>query len=68
MEELGLEATTRFPGFVTPLELRALYVLGRALVFPSLFEGWGLPVCEAFSAGLPVACSTATSLPDLVVG
>jgi len=66
MEELGLEATTRFPGFVTPLELRALYVLGRALVFPSLFEGWGLPVCEAFSAGLPVACSTATSLPDLV--
>jgi glycosyltransferase involved in cell wall biosynthesis len=63
--ELGVERTTRFPGFVSPLELRGLFALGRALVFPSLFEGWGLPVCEAFSAGLPVACSTATSLPDL---
>src|SRR5206468_12573491 len=40
--------------------------LGAALVSPSLFEGWGLPVCEAFTAGLPVACSTAPSLPDLV--
>src|SRR5439155_17169626 len=36
------------------------------LVFPSTFEGWGLPICEAFSAGLPVASSDATSLPNLV--
>ncbi len=49
-----------------PLELRGLYRLATALVFPSRFEGWGLPVCEAFSEGLPVASSTATSLPDLV--
>jgi glycosyltransferase involved in cell wall biosynthesis len=66
MRELGLEATTRFPGFVSPLELRGLYELATALVFPSRFEGWGLPVCEAFSAGLPVAASSASSLPDLV--
>jgi glycosyltransferase involved in cell wall biosynthesis len=66
LRELRLEATTRFPGFVSPLELRALYDQARALVFPSRFEGWGLPVCEAFSAGVPVACSSATSLPDLV--
>src|SRR5581483_6787881 len=39
---------------------------GRALVFPSRFEGWGLPVCEAFSAGLPVACSAVAGLPDLI--
>src|SRR6266511_2582661 len=64
--ELGVEATTRFPGFVSTLELRGLYELATALVFPSRFEGWGLPVCEAFSAGLPVASSSATSLPDLV--
>ncbi|HKH22933.1 MAG TPA: glycosyltransferase family 1 protein [Solirubrobacterales bacterium] len=64
--ELGLERSVRFPGFVSELELRAFYDLATALVFPSLFEGWGLPVCEAFSVGLPVACSTATSLPDLV--
>jgi glycosyltransferase involved in cell wall biosynthesis len=64
--ELGLEQTTLFPGFVSPLDLRGLYSLARGLIFPSRFEGWGLPVCEAFSAGLPVASSSATSLPGLV--
>jgi glycosyltransferase involved in cell wall biosynthesis len=66
MRELELDATTRFPGFVTPVELRGLYKLATALVFPSSFEGWGLPICEAFAAGLPIASSDATSLPDLV--
>jgi glycosyltransferase involved in cell wall biosynthesis len=66
MRELRLSDTTLFPGFVSPLELRGLYELATALVFPSRFEGWGLPVCEAFSAGLPVASSSASSLPDLV--
>ncbi len=63
---LGLAQTTWFPGFVSSLELRGLYELGTALVFPSRFEGWGLPICEAFDAGLPVASSTATGLPDVV--
>jgi glycosyltransferase involved in cell wall biosynthesis len=63
---LGLTETTSFPGFVSSLELRALYELATGLVFPSRFEGWGLPVCEAFDAGLPVASSTATGLPDVV--
>lgn len=66
MRELDLGDTTRFPGFVSPLELRGLYQLATALVFPSRFEGWGLPICEAFSAGLPVAASSATSVPDIV--
>ena len=64
--ELDLEEQALFPGFVSPLELRALYELALSLVFPSRFEGWGLPICEAFSAGVPVASSNATSLPDLV--
>jgi glycosyltransferase involved in cell wall biosynthesis len=66
VEELGLADSVSFPGFVSSLELRGLYELATALVFPSRFEGWGLPICEAFSAGLPVASSSATSLPDLV--
>jgi glycosyltransferase involved in cell wall biosynthesis len=66
VEELGLSRTTSFPGFVSSLELRGLYELATALVFPSRFEGWGLPVCEAFDVGLPVASSTATGLPDVV--
>ena len=65
-QSLGLAETTSFPGFVSSLELRGLYELGTALVFPSRFEGWGLPICEAFDAGLPVASSTATGLPDVV--
>ncbi len=66
VDRLGLAGTTSFPGFVSSLELRGLYELGTALVFPSRFEGWGLPICEAFDAGLPVASSTATGLPDVV--
>ncbi|MGZ5362546.1 MAG: glycosyltransferase family 4 protein [Solirubrobacterales bacterium] len=66
LRESGLEARVLFPGFVDEGELRGLYSLARGLVFPSLFEGWGMPVSEAFSAGLPVASSNAASLPDLV--
>jgi glycosyltransferase involved in cell wall biosynthesis len=55
--ELGLSGSVQFPGFIGSAELLSLYALATALVFPSRFEGWGLPVTEAFSAGLPVACS-----------
>ncbi len=63
--ELGLQAQVQFPGFVSPLELACLYRLCRCVVFPSRFEGWGLPVAEAFGAGAPVACSNAASLPEV---
>jgi glycosyltransferase involved in cell wall biosynthesis len=66
--ELRLQNQTRFVGYVEPLELRALYSLARCLVFPSTFEGWGLPIVEAFQEGLPVACSDATSLPEVTGG
>jgi glycosyltransferase involved in cell wall biosynthesis len=65
LRDLGLADVTQFPGFVSPLELRSLYTLATALVFPSLFEGWGLPVSEAFWIGLPVACSAIPSLVDV---
>ena len=64
--ELRLDSQVRFVGFVRPVELRALYRLARCLVFPSRFEGWGLPVVEAFHEGTPVACAVATSLPEVV--
>jgi len=62
---LGLAEQVRFLGFVSPLELQCLYKLCRSMVFPSKFEGWGLPLTEAFSLGTPVACSNVTSLPGL---
>ncbi|MGC1802062.1 MAG: glycosyltransferase family 1 protein [Solirubrobacterales bacterium] len=64
--ELGLQDSVNFVGFVTPLELRCLYEMATALVFPSRFEGWGMPVSEAFASDLPVASSSATGLDEVV--
>ena len=55
-------------GRIPHSDLAALYGLAHCVVFPSLFEGWGLPVFEAFASGVPVACSTATSLPEQTRG
>lgn len=52
-------------GYRSPLEIRALFQGCLALVFPSLFEGYGMPVAEAIIAGKPVLCSNVTSLPEL---
>lgn len=65
-EGLGVSDQVRFLGFVDPKELLAVYSQARLLVFPSLYEGWGLPIVEAFAQGLPVASSNVTSLPGLV--
>jgi len=52
-------------GFVRPEYLRALMERTRALVFFSLYEGFGIPLLEAFDAGTPVICSNTTSLPEV---
>lgn len=52
-------------GFVRPEMLRALFERARALVFFSLYEGFGIPLLEAFDAGTPVLCSNTTSLPEV---
>ena len=62
--ELGLADTLRFEGFVSPLELKCLYRLCRAVVVPTLFEAGSFPMAEAFSVGAPVACAEVTSLPE----
>lgn len=55
-----------FVGFVPDDELDVLYRFGRAYVFPSLYEGFGLPPLEAMSKGLPVLATHATSLPEIL--
>lgn len=65
VEQLGLEAQVQFLGYVTTGELEAAFRSATAVVFPSRFEGWGLPVIEAFALGVPVACSNATVLPEV---
>lgn len=53
-------------GFVTEQKLNELYNGAFALVYPSFYEGFGIPPLEAMSAGCPVICSNAASLPEVV--
>jgi len=66
VEALGLESVVRFLGPVPEEDLPALYSGAIAFVFPSLYEGFGLPVLEAMACGVPVACSNTSSLPEIV--
>jgi glycosyltransferase involved in cell wall biosynthesis len=65
VERLGLRARVRFPGFANDADLPALYSAARVLAYPSLYEGFGLPILEAFACGTPVVTSTASSLPEV---
>ena len=61
----GVAGDVRFPAWVSAEELEGLWALAEAFVFPSLYEGFGLPVLEAMARGVPVACSNASSLPEV---
>ncbi len=61
----GLEDYVRMPGWVGGAELEGLWAVADAFLFPSLYEGFGLPVLEAMARGVPVACSNASSLPEV---
>ena len=54
-----------FPGYLANAELLALVTNSAGVIFPSLYEGFGLPVIEAMATGVPVACSNVTSLPEV---
>lgn len=63
--ELDLEGDVRLRGWVDADELEGLYAAADAFVFPSLMEGFGLPVLEAMARGVPVACSSRGSLAEV---
>ena len=64
-QELGLARDVRFMGWVSREELEGLWAIADAFVYPSLYEGFGLPVLEAMARGVPVACANASSLPEV---
>jgi glycosyltransferase involved in cell wall biosynthesis len=62
---LGITDRVRFLGWVPDEDLEGLYAAATCFAFPSLAEGFGLPVLEAMQRGVPVACSRASSLPEV---
>jgi glycosyltransferase involved in cell wall biosynthesis len=68
IEDLQLGSAVRRLGYVPDEDLPALYNLARVLAFPSLYEGFGLPVVEAMACGTPVLTSNGSSLAEIAVG
>lgn len=66
VECLGLGDAVHFPGFVPTTDLPLWYNSAELFIYPSVFEGFGLPVLEAMACGTPVAVSAASSLPEVV--
>lgn len=60
------EGLVQLPGFVKDQDLPAIYCQAEAFIFPSLYEGFGLPPLEAMACGIPVASSNLSSLPEVL--
>ena len=67
-EKEGLKDRVLFPGCLFNGDLYSLFTRARALVFPSAFEGFGIPLVEAFQLGLPVIAADNTSIAEVVDG
>lgn len=65
-EKLGIKNKVKFIGQTNDIDLPAIYNLAQVLVYPSLYEGFGLPVLEAMACGCPVITSNTSSLPEVV--
>jgi glycosyltransferase involved in cell wall biosynthesis len=65
VERLSLNGKVRFLGYVPQADLVALYNLAEAMAFPSLYEGFGLPILEAMACGTPVIASPNGSLQEV---
>lgn len=66
VQRLGLEEHVVFTGYVANEELPLLYANADLFVFPSLFEGFGIPLLEAMMAGLPICASNRSSIPEVL--
>jgi glycosyltransferase involved in cell wall biosynthesis len=65
IDELRMTDTVHVLGYMPDNELPLIYRQAFALVFPSLFEGFGIPLLEAMASGCPVAASSTTSIPEV---
>jgi glycosyltransferase involved in cell wall biosynthesis len=65
VRRMGLAESVTFAGYLPEEAFASLLAGAAAMIFPSLFEGFGMPVLEAMSAGVPVLCGNLTSLPEI---
>jgi len=65
VQEKGLQESVRFLYYVAREDMAAIYSAAKMLLFPSLYEGFGLPVLEAFACATPVISTNAASLPEV---
>jgi glycosyltransferase involved in cell wall biosynthesis len=65
-ESLGLQGAVEFPGWIPREKVHDLFTRAWAFFYPSLFEGFGLPVLEALAAGIPTVCSAIAPLSTIV--
>jgi glycosyltransferase involved in cell wall biosynthesis len=68
VQELGIAAAVSIPGWVPRERLYEMYASAQGFVYPSTFEGFGMPLLEAMAAGIPVACSAIEPLRSLAAG
>jgi glycosyltransferase involved in cell wall biosynthesis len=68
IDRLGLAGRVVSTGYVPEPDVPALYAAAAALMFPSLYEGFGLPILEAMASGVPVLTSTTSSCPEVANG
>lgn len=65
VEGLGIRERVAFPGYVAEGDMAALYSAAALFAYPSLYEGFGLPILEAMSCGAPVVTSNVSSMPEV---
>lgn len=64
-EKMGLKNQVVFTGYLKDIDIATLLGNSSGVIFPSLYEGFGLPILEAMAMNVPVACSNITSLPEI---
>jgi glycosyltransferase involved in cell wall biosynthesis len=65
IKETGMQKRIVFTGFISEKELDSIFRMAEFLIYPSLYEGFGIPILEAMKLGLPVITSNTTAMPEV---
>jgi glycosyltransferase involved in cell wall biosynthesis len=68
IQDLGIADRVCFPGWVTHSDLPAVYCLADLFAFPSLYEGFGIPLLEAMACGCPIVTANTCAPPEVTAG